>query len=332
MHIHLADQYQQGTTFVHRLDPRTKVSLVVLFILAAGLSPFGAFDAYVLLLAAVIFIASLSGISFRYLLKRSFIALPFALAAVTLPFTVPGQTWATIPLLGGITVTIEGTVRFLSILIKSWISVQMAILLVSLTPFPDMMWALQALHIPKPLVAISDRPRSRRDSRRSSRTRPSPFSDGAAVAGAASGWESGALAGRLDRRRPSAGAGASTLAGTSARTSSRAGAEAALTLGDPPGCAAEMAAISSPLRILPVPVMPNPAAMVCSSGSSLADRPLPAARRRRPVEASSATWETSDVMSVVSLNGFLPSIGRGCPGLRNSRWRPGGLGYTRRAR
>jgi cobalt/nickel transport system permease protein len=125
-----------------------------LFILAAGLSPFGAFDAYVLLLAAVLFIASLSGISFRYLLKRSFIALPFALAAVTLPFTVPGQTWATIPLLGGITVTIEGTVRFLSILIKSWISVQMAILLVSLTPFPDMMWALQALHIPKPLVAI----------------------------------------------------------------------------------------------------------------------------------------------------------------------------------
>jgi hypothetical protein len=29
-----------------------------------------------------------------------------------------------------------------------------------------------------------------------------------------------------------------------------------------------------------------------------------------PAEASSATVETSDVVSVVSLNGFLPSMGR----------------------
>jgi hypothetical protein len=52
---------------------------------------------------------------------------------------------------------------------------------------------------------------------------------------------------------------------------------------------------------------------------------VPERRRRVPVVvASSATLETSDVTSVVSLNGFLPSIRPGCPD-RTGRW-PGGLG------
>jgi cobalt/nickel transport system permease protein len=87
-------------------------------------------------------------------LKRSFIALPFALAAITLPFTIPGETLLTVPVFGGIIITIEGTIRFASILIKSWISVQMAILMVAVTPFPDMLWGLRALYIPQPLISI----------------------------------------------------------------------------------------------------------------------------------------------------------------------------------
>jgi hypothetical protein len=69
-----------------------------------------------------------------------------------------------------------------------------------------------------------------------------------------------------------------------------------------------MAAISSPLRIRAVPEMPSPEAMLCSSGSSIAARPLPGRRRRAAPDVSSDAWtlETSDVTSVVSLNGFLP--------------------------
>jgi cobalt/nickel transport system permease protein len=82
------------------------------------------------------------------------VALPFALAAITLPFTVPGETLVVAPIFGGLTLSVEGVVRFVSILTKSWISVQMAILLVTVTSFPDLLWSLRALHIPQPLVAI----------------------------------------------------------------------------------------------------------------------------------------------------------------------------------
>ncbi len=86
-----------------------------------------------------------------YALKRSFVALPFALAAITLPFTVPGR-----PLyeFGGLTITDVGTIRFLSILVKSWVSVQVAILLTATTPFHDLLWALRELRVPRPLVSI----------------------------------------------------------------------------------------------------------------------------------------------------------------------------------
>jgi cobalt/nickel transport system permease protein len=79
------------------------------------------------------------------------VALPFALAAITLPFTVPGEPLAQE---GPLTASVEGTVRFASILIKSWVSVQMAILMTFTTAFPDLLWGLRALRLPSVLVAI----------------------------------------------------------------------------------------------------------------------------------------------------------------------------------
>ncbi|MCB0062305.1 MAG: cobalt ECF transporter T component CbiQ [Caldilineaceae bacterium] len=154
MHIHFAEQYHAGESLIHRLDPRTKVILTVLFILTVSLTPFGAFGSYIALFALLMATAVAAHIAPAYLLKRSVIALPFALAAVTLPFTVPGATLATIPIFGGIAISQPGTIRFISILIKSWLSVQMAIILVTVTPFPAVLWALRALHLPAPLIAI----------------------------------------------------------------------------------------------------------------------------------------------------------------------------------
>ena len=52
------------------------------------------------------------------------------------------------------TLTVEGTARFVSIVLKSWLSVQMAVVLVGSTPFPDLLMAMRALKIPRLLVAI----------------------------------------------------------------------------------------------------------------------------------------------------------------------------------
>ncbi|MEZ4735468.1 MAG: cobalt ECF transporter T component CbiQ [Caldilineaceae bacterium] len=154
MYTHFQDQYRYGQTLLHRLDPRTKVVLTLLFVLTVSLTPFGAFGAYITLFAFLMVATLWAHIEPAYLLKRSLIALPFALAAVTLPFTVPGNPLFTLPILGGVTISDAGTVRFISILIKSWLSLQMAIILVTVTAFPAILWSLRALRIPPPLIAI----------------------------------------------------------------------------------------------------------------------------------------------------------------------------------
>lgn len=151
LHIDLADQYRRGSSRVHRLDPRVKLAGAVLFIVVASVLPAGAWGAYGLLFAATLVVAALTGLGTGFALKRSFVALPFALAAISLPFTVAGRPLAQ---LGPLVVSVEGTVRFASILIKSWLSVQMAIVMTFTTAFPDLLWGLRALRLPPALVAI----------------------------------------------------------------------------------------------------------------------------------------------------------------------------------
>ena len=154
MHVHLADQYRHGSSYIYRLDPRTKIIVTVVFILTVSLTPFGYWLVYLLLYSFLGLAAFTSRIGLWFLFRRSFIALPFALAAVALPFTIPGQTLITLPLFGGLSLSVEGTVRFVSIVIKSWISVQAAILLVTATTFPDLLWGLRALWVPQQLVSV----------------------------------------------------------------------------------------------------------------------------------------------------------------------------------
>jgi cobalt/nickel transport system permease protein len=155
MHAHTLDRYQAGVSLVHRLDPRVKVLVTLLFIVSNVALPDGAWLAF--LLAWLLLIASslLAGLGYGYLLRRSFVALPFALAAITAIFTIPGQplfAWT----LGSwrLSATDAGLIRFVSIVVRSWLSVQMAILLTATTQFPDLMHALRHLRVPKLLVAI----------------------------------------------------------------------------------------------------------------------------------------------------------------------------------
>jgi cobalt/nickel transport system permease protein len=53
-----------------------------------------------------------------------------------------------------LTVTQPGLLRFLSILSRSWLSVQLAVLLVATTQFPDLIHALRHLRFPAILTAV----------------------------------------------------------------------------------------------------------------------------------------------------------------------------------
>ncbi len=149
------DPYRSRAGVIHRLDSRIKVTLALAFILTVALTPHGAWPIYLLLCALALAAVILSELGVGYVLKRALIALPFALAALPILFLVAGT-----PLLDlnlgqlSLTVTREGAARFASIALKSWLSVQMAVVLVSSTPFPALLAALRALKIPRLLVAI----------------------------------------------------------------------------------------------------------------------------------------------------------------------------------
>ncbi len=149
------DRYQAGASRVHSLDPRAKIVITVLYILSNVLLPDGAWLAFLLSWLVVLAASALSSLGIGYVAKRSFVALPFALAAVSAIVAIPGR-----PLLDvafgpwQLVATDAGLVRFLSIVIRSWLSVQMAILLTATTPFPDLIHALRHLYVPSIIIAI----------------------------------------------------------------------------------------------------------------------------------------------------------------------------------
>jgi cobalt/nickel transport system permease protein len=154
-HSDLFDRYREGQSPVHRLDPRVKVVVAFLFILSTVLLPDGAWLAFGLSFILLLGISYASGLGTAFTVKRSFIALPFVLAAAAVVFSVPGNILFTLNIWHWhLQATDAGLIRFGSIVIRSWISIQVAILLVATTQFPDMMHALRHLKVPGILVSI----------------------------------------------------------------------------------------------------------------------------------------------------------------------------------
>jgi cobalt/nickel transport system permease protein len=155
MHAHAFDPYVSTESPVHALDPRIKLALVGFFLLCVSLTPNGAWAALILYFASLISVIVLSNISPLRILRRSLIALPFALAAVPLLLTTRGTALFSLPFGPWLLApTGEGLQRFLSIAWKSWISVQAALLLSATTPFPDLLLAMRAFRVPQLLVSV----------------------------------------------------------------------------------------------------------------------------------------------------------------------------------
>ncbi len=155
MHAHFLDPYRSGESPIHRLDPRVKFVITIAFIFSVALSPVGAWPVYILLFALVLAAEILSELGVVFVLKRAMLAFPFILAALPVIFTIPGPALFTLSLGSWtLTATLPGVERFASIALKSWISVQAAILLATTTNFPDLMLAMRAVRIPRLLVSI----------------------------------------------------------------------------------------------------------------------------------------------------------------------------------
>ncbi len=155
MHINAFDHYHFHDSLIHRLDARVKVLVTVGFILSNALLPDGSWLAFGIAWFVLLWANDLSHLGLDYTFKRSFIILPFVVVAFTAIFSPLGEPLAKWEL-GFVTLipTDLGVIRFFSILVRSWVSVQMAILLVATTQFPDLIHAFEHLRLPRVLTTI----------------------------------------------------------------------------------------------------------------------------------------------------------------------------------
>jgi cobalt/nickel transport system permease protein len=152
LHYHLTDLYRLQPSFLHRLDPRVKLLAAFGYILVVSLTPEGTWWAFAFFFLLLLLATFLTRLGIFFTIRRSFIVLPFVLAALAVPFTSPGQVIWRIPGLNW-GVSEPGLIRFLSILARSWLAVQAAILLTAVTQFQDLLWALGSLRFPRVLVS-----------------------------------------------------------------------------------------------------------------------------------------------------------------------------------
>lgn len=149
------DQYRYEDSRVHNLAPRVKVVVTVALILSNALLPDGSWLSFGLTWLIVLALNAAAQLGLAFTLKRSIVALPFALVAASAIFSPRGEPLA-IWDLGFVTLipTDFGLIRFVSILIRSWLSVQLAMLLAATTQFPDLIHALEHLRVPRVLTTI----------------------------------------------------------------------------------------------------------------------------------------------------------------------------------
>lgn len=132
-----------------------KFLLTILFIVSLSLLPVGSFLALGLAWAAVLMASEVARIGVVRLVRGSFIALPFVLAAFPLLFTKHGDPLGSVDLgLFTLTLSGEGLRIVATITLKSWISVQAATLLVFTTTFHDLLEGLARLRFPRLMIAI----------------------------------------------------------------------------------------------------------------------------------------------------------------------------------
>ncbi len=149
------DRYIDRQSPVHGLDARVKLLLTLVCVLSLSLLPPGSWFALLACGLLIWWAVLRANVGLGTILARALVALPFALAALTLLFTRPGTPLFVLhlgPL--QLTATDDGLIAFLSVLLKAWLSVQAALLLTATTHFSDLLYALRALRLPSVVVGV----------------------------------------------------------------------------------------------------------------------------------------------------------------------------------
>lgn len=131
------DEWARQDSYLHRLDARGKVVAVLLFLVAVSTTPPGAPSAYVPVSGVLAFALWVSGLPVGELFLR---------AAVILPFPV---------FFGFVSWLENGRAGFAaSLVLRSYISALAVVLLMGVTPLPELLRGLRGLGVPAVLVMV----------------------------------------------------------------------------------------------------------------------------------------------------------------------------------
>jgi len=150
------DEYSHLNSFIHRLDPRTKLLASLAFIVAVLLTPASNWPIFTIYFCIIAVMLVLSKLPPLYVLKRSLVIFPFVLLiAVFIPFFKEGQVAGSYNIwLWQISITYNGLLILANVVVKSWLCILALILLSSTTKLDDLLKGLRHLGIPQVMILI----------------------------------------------------------------------------------------------------------------------------------------------------------------------------------
>ncbi len=150
------DQYSDRDSFIHNLDPRTKLITTLLLILTVVLTPPDRWPAFALCFSVVAALILLSTVPIGFVLKRSLVIMPFVvMIAIFIPFFKEGEVAGSYNIwLWQVTVTYSGLQVLTNIVVKAWLSILSLIWLTSTTELTNLLHGLERLRMPRVMVMI----------------------------------------------------------------------------------------------------------------------------------------------------------------------------------
>lgn len=150
------DQYSDGDSLLHKLDPRTKFIATLLFILALYLTPSSRWLALAVYFGLIATLIIISRVPLAYVLKRSVVIMPFVLLiAIFTPFLREGEVAGSFSIWRWhMSVTNTGLQVMGNILAKAWLSVLSLILLAATTRMTSLLQGLEQLRLPRIMTLL----------------------------------------------------------------------------------------------------------------------------------------------------------------------------------
>jgi cobalt/nickel transport system permease protein len=150
------DQYCNLNSFVHRLDPRTKLVASLGYILAVLLTPAGKWWFFAFYLCMILGLLAFTKLPMLYVLKRSLVVIPFVLlVAIFVPFFKEGEVAGSYNMwLWKVSLTYSGLFVLANVMVKAWLCIICLTLLSSTTKLAELLKGLRQLGVPQVMVLI----------------------------------------------------------------------------------------------------------------------------------------------------------------------------------